>query len=189
MSEKVVCAEAEPPRSAVIVSMSPPGYPSAMVASLQSLLPFRLARSLYSGLRATDISAAPSGEREGTRETSPRASDLTKAHSLSEHQLQGELDNAWASRAGHFSERRSAECQSDGTGLTKIWSVHDVNEFRPELQIHSFPNAHVLKQRKVEIHQSGRTDHPIPSLPKKSPAAICELVGIANAAGLSQLLG
>jgi hypothetical protein len=33
-------------RAPVIVSMSPPGYPSAMVASLQCLLPFRLARSL-----------------------------------------------------------------------------------------------------------------------------------------------
>ena len=30
-------------RAPVIVSMSPPGYPSAMVASLQCLLPFRLA--------------------------------------------------------------------------------------------------------------------------------------------------
>ena len=33
-------------RAPVIVSMSPPGYPSAMVASLQCLLPFRLARLL-----------------------------------------------------------------------------------------------------------------------------------------------
>src|ERR1039458_5784219 len=41
-------------RAPVIVSMSPPGYPSAMVASLQCLLPFRLARSLYSGSGPTD---------------------------------------------------------------------------------------------------------------------------------------
>jgi hypothetical protein len=39
-------AEATRLRAPVIVSMSPPGYPSAMVASLQCLLPFRPARSL-----------------------------------------------------------------------------------------------------------------------------------------------
>jgi hypothetical protein len=55
-------------RAPVIVSMSPPGYPSAMVASLQCLLPFRLARSLYSGSgptdappRAPDAAAQPFG--------------------------------------------------------------------------------------------------------------------------------
>ena len=65
---------------------------------------------------------------------------------LLKYQLYSELDDAGAAGAGHFSECRRAECQPDGTGLTKIWSIHDVKELRPELKIHPFPNAKVLKR-------------------------------------------
>lgn len=68
-------AEAEPPRSAVIVSMSPPGYPSAMVASPEpaSVSPGKV---IVSPASEPQTLLPPLAEREGTRETSPRASDL-----------------------------------------------------------------------------------------------------------------
>ncbi len=64
-------AEAEPPRSAVIVSMSPPGYPSAMVcipAEPASVSPGKVIVSPASEPRTL---LPPLAEREGTRETSP----------------------------------------------------------------------------------------------------------------------
>src|ERR1700693_5152043 len=49
-------------RAPVIVSMSPPGYPSAMVASLQCLLPFRLAGLLYLWTRCACRENATTGQ-------------------------------------------------------------------------------------------------------------------------------
>jgi hypothetical protein len=70
----------------------------------------------------------------------------------SEQELQSELHDTRGSRAGHLSERGSADSESDRAWLPEERSIHQIEELRAELKPLPFCNCKVLKYGKIEIH-------------------------------------